>query len=525
MDESSPDNLREKDLDESPEALLNAFNAHPEWSAPQRDAHLDRLVARVPRAQLVALLRARMRDLSGPEGEVLIRLVEANATTELLCELAEALEDQPDLAPERAWEALALLEEAGLLDDYPALAERWNELSEWLDEDASLDELAEQLEEDPEGVWLAIEGLEAVEPEVRAEIIWSLSEAPLRPGLIRFLRLLSFADDTITSSAALDALAARTEDDPRLTAAWAALAADHPRPEVAALARGRLGAAAETALVPVSGRDRPDPQLVHCLVTALDGRGVGQVVLSSRCGELRATAAFLCEMRRGVDEVRGRVTADSPLSDDTSFQELASQFDQDVLRDVPQTALRLLAGSLLLRGSELSPSLAYWLERTTPQGFRAAPFSAPFSDWNPVSLPFAELPARARAVLEACPTWLDQSSLTYEIAEEILLREGDAPPNPERDKGAYRYLFEHRLVGELELYRRMLFWMSIYWQAAGDEDMGRSALALAWQLSDAEYAVPGHPFTVALTTRSLATAQAALRAGRDPRHARPSRGE
>ena len=106
------------------------------------------------------------------------------------------------------------------------------------------------------------------------------------------------------------------------------------------------------------------------------------------------------------------------------------------------------------------------------------------------------------------------------MAEEILLREGDSPPEPRRDAGAYRYLFEHHLRGQLELYRRMLLWMASFWQAAGDPERGRSALALAVQLADEQHAVAGHPFTVALTSRSLAAAQVRLRAGLDPRQKR-----
>jgi hypothetical protein len=47
--------------------------------------------------------------------------------------------------------------------------------------------------------------------------------------------------------------------------------------------------------------------------------------------------------------------------------------------------------------------------------------------------------------------------------------------------------------------------------------LARSSLALAWQLSDPQHAVPSHPFTVALTTRSLVAAQDDIRSGRDPR--------
>ena len=59
--------------------------------------------------------------------------------------------------------------------------------------------------------------------------------------------------------------------------------------------------------------------------------------------------------------------------------------------------------------------------------------------------------------------------------------------------------------------------MASFWEASGDEELGHSALTLAWQLSDPQHAVPSHAFTVALTTRSLAMAQENLARGIDPR--------
>ncbi len=80
------------------------------------------------------------------------------------------------------------------------------------DEDA-LETLVGQLEEEPEGSWVALQGLGAVEPEVRAEIIGGLAKFPTGPGLVNFLRLLTFAHDPTTRAAALDALAGRAELD------------------------------------------------------------------------------------------------------------------------------------------------------------------------------------------------------------------------------------------------------------------------------------------------------------------------
>ena len=59
--------------------------------------------------------------------------------------------------------------------------------------------------------------------------------------------------------------------------------------------------------------------------------------------------------------------------------------------------------------------------------------------------------------------------------------------------------------------------MAAFWRAGGAGDLSLSALALAAQLSDPQHAVPGHPFPVALTSRSLEVARRNLRAGLDLR--------
>jgi len=161
--------------------------------------------------------------------------------------------------------------------------------------------------------------------------------------------------------------------------------------------------------------------------------------------------------------------------------------------------------------------LRYWIERTAGPDFRPRPFVGLFGDERLAEHALDMLAEAAWSILEACPDWLDRSALTYDLAEEIALRSVEAPPDPRRDAGAFRYLFEHRLVGRLEHYRRMLLWMASFWHASGEPDLAQSALALAWQLSDPQHAVPGHPFAVALTTRSLLGAQADLREGRGPR--------
>jgi hypothetical protein len=234
------------------------------------------------------------------------------------------------------------------------------------------------------------------------------------------------------------------------------------------------------------------------------------VILSARFGSTRVTAAFLCDVRLGICDVYGTVDAESAAADEV-FSDLARQVDRDSVSEAHGLALRLLAGSLLLCGPGTSPALRFWIEGTAGLGFRAGPTSPPFPDWDPARLPFAEAGQRSEALLASCPTWRDRSELTYELAHELRLRQGDVAPDPARDVGAYRFLFEHRVGGELDLYRRMLLWMACFWEASGDIELGQGALALAWQLSDPAHAVPSHPFTRALITQSLAAAQADLR--------------
>jgi len=500
---------------DSPEATLDALREHREWGEETQEGQLARLVERFPVDRLRAAVRDRLGDLGGADGEAVLRLVEAYATPDLLEELAGALERQPGLPPERAWGALALLDGSGILDDRPELAARWDELNEALEGDDALGTLVEQLEEEPEGSWVALQGLGAVEPEVRAEILGGLSAYPTGPGLVAFLRILAFAHDPDTRHAALDALAGREDAEHR--AAWAEIAADHPDPEVRERARGRLGTDPEAEIAGALARPgRAQPEPVGDLVTALDGSGRGSIVLASRDRGRWVVASFACDVWRGVVEVVGQVS-DGPQAASGVFEDLAARGTRDAVENAPGLASGLLAGSLLLNGPATNPVLRYWLERTAGPGFRARPFAGLFEDDELASHALDGMAGPARQILDACPDWVDASPLTYDLAEEIALRSAEAPPDPRRDAGAYRYLFEHRLVDRLEDYRRILLWMTSFWHASGDVKLARSALALAWQLADPQHAVPAHPFAVELSTRSLAVARANLRAGRDPR--------
>lgn len=501
---------------ESPESILDAIRDHAEWTDAQRLAEFDRLIGRFEPDRLLEAARGRLLALAGLDGEAALRLLESLGSDEHLEELARALEAQPDLPAVRAWDALGLLDEAGLLERHPALAEQWDELNGALEGEGSLDVLVEHIEDDPGSLWVALQGLGPIEPEVRAEIIRGLKGADAGPGLVDFLRLLAHAHEPLTRAAALDVLAACPGDDPRVQAAWATIAVDHADAEAAARARRWLGHDAASAITEWAGPARKAPRIVRSLVTSVDGRGRGHVLLTGELDGRVTTAAFTCDVLRGVVDVAGQGCS-SLAEADALYAELLARPDCDVVEDAPALALGLLAGSLLLCGPATSPALRFWLERTAGPGLRPQPFAGLIADWEPEPLASAQTAALAQQVLAACRGWVDDSDLTYDLAEELALRAEAEPPDPARDAGAYRYLFEHRLKDRLELYRRMLFWMASFWEAAGDSASARAALALAWQLSEAQNAVPNHPFIAALTTHSLLAAQASLARGHDAR--------
>lgn len=503
----------------TPDLLFDALRDDPELNASGRDAILDHLIRRFPPAELIAAARPRLDRLGGGDAEALIRVVEAFGDEELFQELARAIDRQPDLPAERAWEALALLEGANLIGAYPGLAERWVDLNEAVDDDASIEDLARQLEDDPDGPWLALQGLAAVEPEVRAEIIAGLADlSPGGPGLISFFRLLAFAHDPSTRWAALEALEERSNDEPGVAEAWSSIAETHPDPAVAERSLARVGDR-------VIGRPstRSSPTIVRSLVTPVDGEGRASIVLGAREGDRWAGAAFLCHVLRGIVDVVG-LDGSGASGLEEAFDSLRDGADLGSIEGYDDLAHRLLAGSLSLCGPTTTPALRYWVERTAGPDFRADPHPIPDLDFgvtplrievvDPESLPLEETAALAEAVLTACPGWADASDLTIDLAREIALREVGAEPDPRRDAGAYRFFFEHRLSDRVELYQRMLLWNAAAWASEARGELARSAASLAWHLTDPQHAVPGHPFFVALTTLSLrAAAEAAARAG------------
>ena len=292
------------------------------------------------------------------------------------------------------------------------------------------------------------------------------------------LRLLSTARDPATRAAARSALpqadgAAREfERSARRCATTCGESGGRRRPWDRAT-RGEQSQNATLAL------DQTGPRLARCLVTPVDGRGRGSIVISVSQMAQRRTAAFLCDVQRGIRDVIGEVEPESPRAG-SLLDEVNRQAGADCARDVPELALGLAGGKLdavRAGGSPVGARLARWDARARVPAGRVP-------DDDPRSGPIVDsrrgVARRESAlVLDACPSWLDASPLTFELAEEIWLREGRPAADPDRDAGAYRFLFEHRLIHRLELYRRMLLWMAWLWKCSGQMELSTSALALA----------------------------------------------
>jgi hypothetical protein len=373
---------------------------------------------------------------------------------------------------------------------------------------ATVRDIVEQLEKDSRECWHALEGLWSIDPEPRFALIGELAHHTRSPGVLTLLRLLATGRDTQTRARARTALAQDGATGALNQATERAVLEPGVVPEgydAASVDCNGDECLVQMSAAPAQGRVR----VIHCLITPVDGRGRGSVVVSVSRMAQRRTAAFLCDVRRGIRGVLGDVEPESMqaggLLDDVDHLHAA-----DCVRDVPGLAIALVAGNLLLCGPAVPAVVRDWLDGTLGCGFQAAGLPAAIPGLDPSSIAAEEIPARVRALLDACPSWLDDSPLTLELAEEIRLREGRSAADPKRDAGAYRFLFEHRLIHRLELYRRMLFWMAWLWSCSGRVELARSALAVAAQLSDEQYAVPSHPFTVELTTRSLKEAQERL---------------
>lgn len=381
--------------------------------------------------------------------------------------------------------------------------------------DAWLGEIVARLEEDPDQCWPALESLQSIDADVRAAIIAALAAHRGRPGVRALLDLLGESPEPATRASARRALGLIDADceENATESTGGTTWSEHSGLEMSAAGGDpawadvprRLDAGAGAPANHASGR------IIRSLVTAVDGDGRGTIVISARDGERRRTAAFLCDVCRGVIDVVGEDEDEEDRLPRAGglIEAWIDRAAGDDAVDVPGLAVRLLTGSLGLSGHALPESVRHWVRAVL--GPDALPGGRPALGPGPaVAIGEEELPAHVDRVLDCCPSWLDRSDLARELAEEIMLREGSTGPDPVRDAGAYRYLFEHSLGGRLDQYARMLLWMAWLWHASEREELARSAFALAGQLADEQYAVPSHPFALSLTTRSLEAAQAEL---------------
>jgi hypothetical protein len=454
-------------------ALLDELETHPDWNDPRRDAQFDRLIASHDPDELLAAARQRLHDLNGARGEAILQILDAYATPPDLALLATALESQQDLLPpERLWDALALLEATGELEAHGVLLELRDELNEVLFGAADpLQLLVQTLEDDPEEVWIALQGIDAVEPEIRAEILKGLGEQPLSPGLANFLRLLAQSPEPRTRDSAIEALR-------------------------------RAGPLPPALNQPVT------PRIVRSLVTLPDFDGRALVLIQAHEGPRVHQVRFVCDLLRGISDVDGETLNDHGAGEFLVNTEAPGHLD--LVENDHDLAGELLAGAIGLCGPRTPSVLPYWLERTFGPELQPRPVPLNHPTWNPDNAPFEDAGQQSQTLLNACPQWADRSEPVQRVAQELLLRHA-GPPNPTRDQGAYRWLFDHRFRNRLELYHRMLAWAARFFHSAGNPELATSALSLAHQLADPQNAVPSHPFIVTLTTQSLLKAQAAIR--------------
>lgn len=507
------------------DALWGCFRGQSSFDEPALLAVLDQLVAQFPPEILLESARRYLGRLGSPEAFLSIRLIEAYGGETDYQFLASAIIEQPGAPAEGVWDALETLRGVGRLDDDPELVDRWEEINDLLQsieegEDSLLD-LIEELESNECGPALALQGLADVEPEFRREIVQELGraggDAP-GPGLVEFMRLLAFAGDESLRSMAMNALSSQSLTRPEVESAWASIVAHHPEPEAVDQARAALGDREISALRRRRELTVARPVLAGSLVSAVNGVGEGLIVLIAHQGSRRAAAAFTCDVLEGVRSVVGDVVIED---ESTATEELLAAFksetEADFVTGVETLAVSLLGASLLIRPKQATPALRYWIESTLGPDFRPRVFEHAFAqhDYQPRSVD--ETTVMVRDLLDACPSWLDSSPITFGLAEELQLREADPTPRPDRDSGAFRFLFEHRLAHSLERYRQMLFWMAAFWEAADENDLSHAAVTIGLQLADPQHAVPSHPFATELMTRSLLNAQQRLRAGDDPR--------
>lgn len=460
------DASRPKEPPERPEDLLEAIEPARWDSFELRRPDFERWVGAFPVEVWRDCLRPRLNPLRIDRAEALLRVVEALGDFELFSDLVETLVAQKNLPTDWVGHALDVMEAAigrAETDRSASLAiEEESSTRVGVAKESIVEESIETLEADADGPRVVADVLRTVESSFRDELLEDLAlRSP--DGLGRRAPLERFSPGTLGRDA-------KASDE---------LATERRRTvgESSPARRGPLGS----------------------LVTSIDGDGRGLIALATFDERGPFASAFLCDL---IDGVIGATTA---LGDDprSFLAELAGRPERESLLDRVKPTLELLSGCLSL--SEPSALVREALDRLVGDDFRPRPFLAPeFADRD--EAPKLDRP-KVQEILDLCPDWSDDSPLVARLAREIYLREDSTVPDPDRDAGAYRFYFEHRLAGRLERFARMFVWTAAFRRAGGlDDEPTRAILTLARRLIDPQHAVPGHPFAIEWTTRILTRA-------------------
>lgn len=376
-----------------------------------------------------------------------------------------------------------------------------------MNEDNGLKELSILLDESPASIALALEGLDAIDPVVRSSLIRALAPEASGACWTELLRLLAHAPDALTQEVSLESLARLDQGLPEVIDAWLSLAVEHPSAAIRsralkALASGRPAEAPETF--------HRAPGIVSGWCTEVNHAGVGLVLVLAEHNGSQALVCWSCDVSSGIRLIAG--TIDPAENELREYQGnlAASAGPLGVVEDAG-LAVRLLAAGLAAARVPCALAARFWIERTLGRRFIPAPLAVIIADIDLAGVTHEELVVGSARVLEQLPGWLDRSELTFEIAREIALRSqgSEKAPDPTRDSGAYRYLFEHLLIHRVEIEVRKLLWMSLFWKARGCDELSRWSAILARRLSDPQHVVPSHPYLAELSTRSLAAAMRA----------------
>lgn len=462
---------------------LGAFLEGIDPGAPSNDqavsVTLDFLIGKHTPDGLAEAVLPRVRDLRGLRGELILGVIEGLARDDLWDALADAIVAQPDLAPDRAWMALEVLEGTGRIEERPALMELREEIEELLAEDVVLSDLAREIEADPLTIPAALDALNRIELDIRLKIIAGLGCEPPSRSLIALLQGLADGGDEAARDVSAEALKS--------------VRSRHSSGEVEAANR-------EIATA------HPPPLLMASVIGPLDGEGRGAIALVAARAEGAVVVRFDCGVLDGLvaASLEGPYPHDEAIS---RWSEIAQSLGPEAARGCPISAWLLLTGAAWLSVDTIREDARAALVATFGDGFAARPIFAPGESSRRNAESDSDIRSDVRAVLERRPFWVDESDLTRRLSDEMMIRDGNVSPDPTRDPGPFRVLFEGRILGRIELYRRVLLWSAMVWQESGQSDLSVAAKRIAEGLSDPQNAVPGYPFVEELMIRSLCNAR------------------